>query len=139
MIEVILQSFVGSQCVSVHCRARRDLFLHYRLKGFLLAVRNDFGSYFATTPKEAEDCGFVFGAVPLIFSSRFARCMFRALPPMKVSSTSISPPIFANPAIAHRQPNAVEHKPRRLLRHSESAGNFVGTDTVLAVHQITTR
>src|SRR5271168_838493 len=35
--------------------------------------------------------------------------------------------------VLHRQTDAVKHEPSRLLSNTDSAGNFVGTDAVLAI------
>jgi hypothetical protein len=60
--------------------------------------------------------------------------MFRALPPMNVSSASTSEP---RPAHLHeglglyRKANAVHHEPRRLLGDAEAACDFAAADAIL--------
>ena len=55
---------------------------------------------------------------------------------MKVSSTSTSvpgPPSLSEGDALHGKPDAVQHEPCGLLSDSQSAADFVGADSVLAV------
>jgi hypothetical protein len=51
------------------------LILYYRLKSFLLSIRNYFGSHFSTTPKESENSSLVFyaGRSDFLFALRKVR------------------------------------------------------------------
>ena len=62
--------------------------------------------------------------------------MLRALPPMKVSSTSTSPPSLPPVLGLHGEPEAVKHEPRGLLSDAERAREFVAADAVLALASI---
>ena len=53
--------------------------------------------------------------------------MLRAFPPMNVSSTSTSPRQLLEGAGLHREPDAVEHEPRRLLRDAERPAQLVAS------------
>ena len=58
--------------------------------------------------------------------------MFRAFPPMNVSSTSTSPESFSG-SVLQSKPDAMEHKRRGLLGNVDVPFNLVTADTVLAV------
>jgi hypothetical protein len=134
MVEVILQSFIRSECIAVHRRPRLDLILYYRLKSFLLSIRDYCGPYLSTTAKEPEDSGLVFYAGRSDFL--FALCeMHVACLPTDEGFVNLNLSAdLPQSSIPHCQPHAVEHKPRCLLRDAKSAREFIGTDTVLAVH-----
>ena len=59
--------------------------------------------------------------------------MLRALPPMKVSSTSTSPRQLAAVLTLMGKADAMQHEPRGFLRNAERATNFVTADSVLCV------
>src|SRR5712692_8724532 len=68
---------------------------------------------------------------------RLLRCILRAFPPMKVSSTSTSPPLppSLNSGVARLEskPDAMEHKPRTLLSDAQCTVNLPRTDAVFAI------
>ena len=75
-----------------------------------------------------------FPPVPVMRRLRFSMCMFRALPPMKVSSASTSPESFLEAAFGESKPQAVIHEPCGLLSDAEITRSLARTDAVLAVH-----
>ena len=86
------QSVVGHERIAVERRASGDVFANFVLQHGLAATRDDGSADLPAPLQDAHDCGLSFVPVPVMRRLRSETCMFRALPPMKVSSTSTSPP-----------------------------------------------
>src|SRR5947209_2736286 len=98
-----LKAVVRHQGIAVQSGTSLHMLFHDGLKSFLFAVWYDYRSYFAVcafalvaTFKNAHDSGLSTGPLPVIRRFLTSMCMFRAFPPMNVSSTSHSPANFKN-------------------------------------------
>ena len=74
-----------------------------------------------------------FPPVPVITRSRFALCMLRALPPMKVSSISTSLRQLSALLALLSESDPVKHKPRGLLSNTQRPANFATANAVFAI------
>jgi hypothetical protein len=92
VLVVVLQTFLRLQLITEDSGARFDILTNLFLKFVLAAIRDVRHNHVATTLHHPHDDLFVLAASAVTFCARFAACMLRALPPMKVSSTSTSPP-----------------------------------------------
>jgi hypothetical protein len=101
------------------------------------ASRNDIGLHLATALKNAHDGRLALNATvsnllaALISVHESGRATDESLIHFYFLAIAAEPHSFL---LVQSKANAVHHKPSRLLSDSQSAANFVGTDTVLGIH-----
>src|ERR1022692_3945612 len=95
VLKLFGQAIVGWQFITEDCRARFDVLFNALLEFSLAAISTGMARTFP--PRSTIPKAMVLPALrPPSFCARRLRslCMLRAFPPMKVSSTSTSPPSF---------------------------------------------
>src|SRR5207247_1401472 len=90
------QSILRKQFIGVEGRASFDTLLDFILKDFLASILYYYSLNFPPRSTNPATAVLSFPPVPVMRRLRCAMCMFRALPPMNVSSTSTSPLSFMN-------------------------------------------
>src|SRR5258708_3684639 len=131
------QSLIGQERISTEETVRGNVLPDCGLQSTLAAIRNSKRPDFSATFQNAECWSLVLEssccdntvALGLVHETgrttneRFVRLYFF---PFSAK--------MKKGAAFHRKADAVHHKPSRLLRDSESAGNFVGANPVLRIH-----
>ena len=128
------QSVVGFQIIAVERRSRLDMLPHFGLKRFLLSVvhyhRADFSAAFHNSHDGNLVLGSRSGDAPLPLRDMHVA----GLPADEgLVNLDFARKLFQERASLHSLPNPVHHKPCCLLRHAKSAGDFIGTDSVLVI------
>ena len=119
-----LKSIVGVQGIGVQGRASLTCLLTSVCNTFPCGVRNHAGANLPATLKHSHDSGFIFAASASDSALAFADVHVRALPPMKVSSTSTSAAVAAHlheRFRLHGKANAMHHEPCGFLSDAEIA------------------
>src|SRR5712692_4121047 len=134
---LMIQSLIRQERVGVDCAFRFDVGANLCLQIMLTARRHNTGAKLSPAFENTHDSGFALYATvcnllsTLIGVHETGRAADESLVHFYFFPVSAkSHKFFA----VHRKANAVHHKPSRLLSDSESAGHFIGTDSVLAVH-----
>src|SRR6266508_5530112 len=91
---LVVEPGVGQQRVAVDHGALLNVLADAGLESPALRIGHDDGTDLAAARSTPATMALSLPPVPVILRTRVALCMFRALPPMKVSSTSISPSSF---------------------------------------------
>ena len=133
---LLFESHVGHERIGVDRTASRDVSANIGLQKMFLAIADDSGANLTTAFKNTLNSGLVFGAS----MSNPALAFVGVHVSGKATNES-----FVNfhlgtgtaklhkRANLHREPDAVEHEPRRFLSDAKGAANLIGTDAVLAV------
>lgn len=128
--------FVGLQSVSEKRGHGGNVLSDFPLNHVLTSIRNDLCADFSATLKHTHDDSLVVRAALHNPATMHVRVHVASL-----AADESFVHFHFRPATAefhkglglHRQSDAMEHEPRRLLSDAESAMQFVGTDAVLAV------
>ena len=88
---IVGESIVGEQRIGVESRASFNMLFDFGLRAALLAVCDNLRANLAAPLQDAHDGSLILPASPGDATLALLMCMFRALPPMKVSSASTSP------------------------------------------------
>jgi len=135
--EVSAQPIIGKQRIGIQCAFSSDMILDVSLHLLLAPIRDVSKVNFSTTlqhshyhslvlePASGNASAPFFGVhvASLAADERFV-CLY-------FNSRSAK---FPQGAILHRKPNTVHHEPCGLLSDPKSTPHFVGTDSVLGVH-----
>src|SRR6266404_1463593 len=135
--EVWPQSLIGHERIGVDGAFCFNVSANTRLQVMLPAGRDDVGANLAATLQNPHDSGLAFNAsvgdfLAALVGVHESRCA--------ADESLVHFDFFTAPAdpygvlLMQGEPNAVHHKPRGLLSDSQSAGHFIGTDSVLSVH-----
>src|SRR5438270_10783887 len=89
---IAIESFIRHQSISVECSASSDVLAYFFLQYFAATVWNYTSANLPATFQVPTTVVLSFPPLPVMRRFRSLTCMFRAFPPMKVSSTSTSPP-----------------------------------------------
>src|SRR5712691_8851091 len=85
------ETFIRFQRIGIQSGTGLNVFADFGLKCLLFSVWNNLSANLATPLLNPHDSGFIFAASTGDLACSFASCIFRAFPPMKVSSASTSP------------------------------------------------
>src|SRR5262249_48694716 len=99
--------------VAVERGTRFNVLADFGLQCFLATIWNDGSADVSTTLQNTDHRSLVFTAKPVIRRCRLSMCMFRALPPMKVSSTSTSPDSL------EKEPERIARRTRCIICHAD--------------------
>jgi len=133
---LFLESLIGHERVGVDRAACFDVSANVSLQSVFFAIANYSAANFSTTFQNADDGYFVFSASlsnPALALIRMHEAGGTANESLIHFDFAPASAEFQNRAVLHRKTDAMKHEPRGLLSYTESAGNFVGTDSVLAV------
>src|SRR6267142_4207480 len=134
---LVIQSLIGQEGIGVDRALGRDVSTDFRLQVMLTPRGNDVRVNLSAAFQNADNgC--------LIFYSAFRN---HALAPCRVHESSgttnkslvyfhfaTRTAKFYKVLVMHCETNAVHHEPCRLLSDAQSPGDFIGTDSVLGVH-----
>ncbi len=135
--EVLIQSLIGHECIGVDRALRFNVRADSRLQVMLTARWYDAGANLAAAFQDSKNSCFVLHAA-------FGNFNFAFVSVHESGSTAdecfVHFYFFPAPAESHKflavhcKANAVHHEPSGLLRDAQSACDFIGTDSVLAIH-----
>lgn len=139
MLEVLmLEHIVGVESVSVDRAVCFDVTANLGIKNGFAAIWNDRCANFSTAFQHSHDWSLVFGAsfrdaaTALLRVHESCSATDEGLVYFNLFAASTNLPQWF---LVHRKPNSVKHEPRRLLSDAQSASNFIGTDSVLAIRK----
>src|SRR5579863_617609 len=127
------QSFIGKQFIGIQCRPRFDTLLDFGLQGLFLPVLDYNGLDFPAPLNKAYNQRFVF---PARAGNSTAALGDVHVAGLAADESFIDLDLAAQlrrRAVLHGAANPMEHKPRRLLRNLQVAGDFIRANSVLAV------
>jgi len=135
---LVLEHVVGVERIGVDRAVRFDVTANLSSKNWLSAIGNDGCANLTTTLKHSHDWSLILtaslgnAATAFISVHESGSATDEGLVyfDLFAASTDLSQILFV-----HRKPDSVEHEPCGLLGDAQSACNFVGTDSVLAVGQ----
>ena len=134
---LVPESLIGHERIGIDRAPRLNVSANLGLQVMLPASGNDIGADLAPTFQNAHDSSFTLDAPVSNFLA--------ALVGVHESGCATDESLvyfyfFAAPAepysflLMQSETDAVHHKPSGLLRNAESAGNFIGTDSILGIH-----
>src|SRR6266568_1235495 len=133
------QSFIREQGVSIERRASFHVLANFRLQCILAAIRHDGSANLSPALHDSYDSGLVLpacsGDAPLTFAQVHVSSLAADERFIDFDFATIATEFAAKELILQGKPNAMEHEPCGLLGNLEIAGNFVATDSVLAVRK----
>jgi hypothetical protein len=136
-----IQTFVGFQSIGEQCRARKDMLTHFGLQCLFLAIIHNLDANLAAGALAAalqnpHDGGFILAARAGDFLCAFFGMHIAGLAADKsFVRLNLSRELISR-GHAESETNAMVKEPCRLLGNADGAMNFVGTDSVLAVHNL---
>src|SRR5208282_2010820 len=129
------QTFIRLQRIGIERRASGDVLAYFILQNLFATARNDSGANLAALALvDSHDGGFIFSA-----SASDAALAFRDVHVPSLAADEgfvyfdFAAEFGAEEIILHDKPDAMEHKPCRLLSHFHVSRNLVAADSVFAV------
>jgi hypothetical protein len=133
---LFLESLIGHERIGVDRAARFDVSADVGLQRVLFPVSDYSGANFTTTFQNAHDSGFIFGASlsnpALVFVGVHESGCTADESFVHFNVLTIAAELHKRAGL-HRKPDSMKHEPCGLLGDTESAGHFVGTDSIFAV------
>ena len=134
---LVIQPLIGQKCVGVDRTVCFDVSANLRLQVVLPASGNDVGPDLAATFQNSHNSGFALDATV----SNFLAALVSVHESSRAADEGfVYLDFFAAPAelyellVVQCEPDAVHHKPSGLLSDAERARHFIGTDSILGVH-----
>src|SRR2546427_11462186 len=131
------ESFIREQGISVECCASFDMLAYFRLQCAPAAIRYNHGAKFPAALHNPHGCGFILPASSGDPALTFAQVHIACFPAdegfIYFYFAAIAAEFAPEEFILQGQTNAMQHEPSGLLRQSQIAGNFIATDSVLAI------
>lgn len=138
LVRVILaQSKVGNHFVRVQMGTRFNVLMNGRDHAQILRVLDHASTDFAATLQHALNCRLADRAAAFAFhQAALAALVHIASLSADVALVYLDlPRELAKRPVLHRQPNSLQHEPRRLLSNAQIPVKLVRTDTVFAANQ----
>src|SRR5436309_8637093 len=137
MLIFSLQPFVASHLITVKGRSSLHVFSDHRLHAAFLTIPHDFGANLPATLNESHDGSFIVlhasGNAALLYAQVHVASFPSDVGFVYFDFAAIATKFRAEEIILHCEPDAMQHKPCRLLGNPQITRNFVAADSVLAV------
>ena len=128
------QTLVGKQRVSVERRARFDMLFDFRLQDSFLAAGNNGSANASAALQDAHDGGLIFGSCASDAALANAQVHIAGFAADEsLIGFDFAAQLATKGIILHGKPDAMQHEPCGFLSHLHIAGDFVGTDAILAI------
>src|SRR5438093_1423423 len=137
MLIFSLQPFVASHLITVKGRSSLHVFSDHRLHAAFLTIPHDFGANLPATLNESHGGSFIVlhasGNAALLYAQVHVASFPSDVGFVYFDFAAIATKFRAEEIILHCEPDAMQHKPCRLLDNPQITRNFVVADSVLAV------